>query len=120
MTLSVHKPKWRCRQLLHAIAGKAGSEAALRGLCETHDLWFQRDEETGIYRISTAAEYRRDIQSFRAAEIEVFTLLYPNAYDVALAVRDLFGDRVRLGDRAQAVPGETAKASAARQKAEGN
>ena len=80
------------------------AEAALRGLCETHDLWFQRDEETGIYRISTAAEYRRDIQSFRAAEIEVFTLLYPNAYDVALAVRDLFGDRVRLGDRAQEDP----------------
>ncbi|MEZ6187121.1 MAG: secretin N-terminal domain-containing protein [Planctomycetota bacterium] len=70
---------------------------ALEALCQTHDLWIRADPETGIYRIATSAEYQRDIQSFRAAEVEVFTLLYPNARDVAQAIRDLFGQRVRLG-----------------------
>lgn len=70
--------------------------AALETLCASHDLWIQR-AEGGVYQIRTAREYRRDVQGLRAAKLEVFTLLYPNAVDAAYAVRDLFGSRVRFG-----------------------
>ena len=71
--------------------------AALSTLCSSHDLWFERDPTTGVYRIRTAEEYRRGVQNLAAAKLEVFTLLYPNALDVAYSIRDLFGQRVRFG-----------------------
>lgn len=70
--------------------------AALETLCSSHDLWVKRGDD-GVYQVRTAREYRRDVQGLRAAKLEVFTLLYPNAVDAAYAVRDLFGSRVRFG-----------------------
>lgn len=72
------------------------AEAALETLCSSHDLWVQRGQ-SGVFQIRTAREYQRDVQGLRAAKLEVFTLLYPNAVDAAYAVRDLFGARVRFG-----------------------
>ena len=69
---------------------------ALDALCKAHDLWFREDLETGIYRVYTTDEYQRDLITFREERSRVFTLLYPNSLDVAVAIRDLFGDRVRL------------------------
>ncbi|MEO1130287.1 MAG: hypothetical protein AAFX05_11365 [Planctomycetota bacterium] len=70
--------------------------AALEALSKAHDLWFRADQDTGIVSIYTIDEYQRDLLSFRQETTEVFTLLYPNAIDVGVAIRDLFGDRVQL------------------------
>lgn len=69
---------------------------ALEALCSANNLWFRRDPNTGIYRINTVQEYQRDLLTFREQRTEVYTLLYPNAKDVAVAIADLFGERVQL------------------------
>ncbi len=68
---------------------------AVDALCQTHGLWYTRDG-SGIIRIHTVEEYRRDLNEFRVENTEVFTLLYPNALDVGYAIRDLWGNRVLL------------------------
>ena len=65
-------------------------------LCKTHNLWFRRDDATGITRVMTLEEFERDLVSYREDQTETFTLLYPNVVEAALAVRNLFGDRVQL------------------------
>lgn len=69
---------------------------ALESLCNAHGLWFRQHPETGITFIRTTREYERDLETFRDEGTQVFTLLYPNALDVAVAIRDLFGERVEL------------------------
>lgn len=68
----------------------------LENLTKTHDLYYKIDEQSGIIRLYTTEEYDRNLASFREEQTEVFTLLYPNPVDVAVAIRDLFGDRVQL------------------------
>ncbi len=68
----------------------------LENLTKTHDLYYKVDPESGIIRMYTTEEYDRNLASFREEQTEVFTLLYPNPVDVAVAIRDLFGDRVQL------------------------
>jgi len=70
--------------------------AALDSLAKTHDLFYRIDEASGIIRIYTTDEYEKNLASFREEQTEVLTLLYPNPVDVAVAIRDLFGDRVQL------------------------
>ncbi len=72
------------------------AKTAVEELCKTHGLWFRRDEQSGIVRVMTMAEFERDLVSFHEEKDEVFTLLYPNVLEVAAAIRDLYGDRVRL------------------------
>mgnify|MGYP003618787359 CR=1 FL=1 len=72
------------------------AQTAVEELCKTHGLWFRRDEQSGIVRVMTMAEFERDLVSFHEEKDEVFTLLYPNVLEVAAAIRDLYGDRVRL------------------------
>jgi len=72
------------------------AQTAVEELCKTHGLWFRRDEQSGIVRVMTMAEFERDLVSFHEEKDEVFTLLYPNVLEVAVAIRDLYGDRVRL------------------------
>jgi len=71
-------------------------KVALDVLCKTHNLWYLEDSQTGIIRIHTVNEYQRDLLSFREEQTEIFTLLYPNAVDVAVTIKDLFGERVKL------------------------
>ncbi len=68
----------------------------LDSLTKTHDLYYRIDEASGIIRIYTTQEYEANLKSFREEQTQVFTLLYPNPVDVAVAIRDLFGQRVNL------------------------
>ncbi len=68
----------------------------LENLTKTHDLYYRVDEKSGVIRIYTTEEYEQNLTSFREERTQVFTLLYPNPVDVAMAIRDLFGDRVEL------------------------
>lgn len=70
---------------------------ALDAITKAHGLYYKIDEQSGIVRISTTKEYRQTLADFQDEQTEVFTLLYPNPYVVALAIRNTFGDRVRLG-----------------------
>lgn len=70
------------------------SEDALDILCKTHQLWYKKEAKNGIYRIHTLKEYLQDLASFQEEQTEVFTFLYPNASDIARAIRDLYGERV--------------------------
>ena len=68
----------------------------LENLTKTHDLYYRTDEKSGVIRIHTTEEYEENLASFRDEQTKVFTLLYPNPVDAAVAIRDLFGDRVVL------------------------
>lgn len=68
----------------------------LENLTKTHDLYYRIDEKSGIIRIHTTEEYEANLASFREEQTQVFTLLYPNPVDAAVAIRDLFGERVVL------------------------
>ena len=68
----------------------------LENLTKTHDLYYRIDENSGVIRIHTTEEYEENLASFRDEQTRVFTLLYPNPVDAAVAIRDLFGDRVVL------------------------
>ena len=68
----------------------------LENLTKTHDLYYRIDEKSGVIRIHTTEEYEENLASFRDEQTKVFTLLYPNPVDAAVAIRDLFGDRVVL------------------------
>jgi general secretion pathway protein D len=68
----------------------------LENLTKTHDLYYRIDENSGVIRIHTTEEYEENLASFRDEQTKVFTLLYPNPVDAAVAIRDLFGDRVVL------------------------
>lgn len=68
----------------------------LENLTKTHDLYYRIDEKSGVIRIHTTDEYEANLASFREEQTQVFTLLYPNPVDAAVAIRDLFGERVVL------------------------
>lgn len=69
---------------------------ALDSLTKANGLFYRQDRATGIIRVFTTEEYEQDIGSFREEKTQVFTLLYPNPIDVAIAIQSLFGDRVQL------------------------
>lgn len=70
---------------------------AVASVAQANGLIHRRDAETGIVRIFTTKENTRDLSTFREEHTKVFTLLYPNAQNVAQAIRDLFGTRVTIG-----------------------
>lgn len=70
------------------------AEDALESLCRAHGFWHRADPGTGIIRIHTPEEYQRSLAGFREEVTAVFDLRYPNAHDIAKAVRDLYGTRV--------------------------
>ena len=68
----------------------------LENLTKTHDLYYRVDDKSGVIRIFTTREYEQNVASFREEQTRVFTLLYPNPIDAAVAIQSLFGDRVEL------------------------
>jgi general secretion pathway protein D len=69
---------------------------AVEEICNSHGLWYRQDESSGILRVMTMQEFERDLVSSHDEQTEVFTLLYPNVYEVATVIQDLYGDRVSL------------------------
>ena len=72
------------------------AQSAIEELCKTNDLAWKQDPANGIIRISTLQEFQKGLIVPRVEKTEIFTLLYPNAVSIALAIRDLHGDRVLL------------------------
>ena len=72
------------------------AQAVVEELCRANNLYQQRNPQTGIIHILTTQEFQLQLGDSREQQTEVFTLLYPNAVDAAVAIRDLYGDRVQL------------------------
>ena len=77
-------------------------EEAVAEICRARNLWFRRDADSGILRVTTMEEYENGLASFREQVSECFTLLYPNVIEAASILYGLFPDRVflSLGDDA--------------------
>ncbi|MDO4569693.1 MAG: hypothetical protein Q4D38_04860 [Planctomycetia bacterium] len=69
-------------------------EDAIRAICQANNLWYHRDESSGIISIMTVEEYRRGILSHSQDTVKVVTLLYPDARAVGDALQRLFKNRV--------------------------
>jgi general secretion pathway protein D len=70
---------------------------AVNALARAHGLFARRDEASGIVQVRTLKEQQEELTVFRDEKTRVFTLLYPNALDLAVAIRDLYGfQRVQL------------------------
>ena len=81
---------------VNVMLADVNSGSVVEEICKSHNLWYKRDERSGIMRIMTVAEYEKDLAGFREEQTEVFTLKFPNVPEVATAIADLFGDRVQL------------------------
>lgn len=84
------------KTLINALLRNLSAANVVEEICKSHNLYFKRDEVTNIIRVLTVDEFQRDLIGFREEQTEVFTLKFPNVFDVALAISDLYGDRVRL------------------------
>lgn len=84
------------KTIVSAFLRHVSADNAVEEICKSHNLWFKKDDVSGITRIMDVKEFEKDLVGFREEQTEVFTLLYPNAVDVAIAIADLFGDRVEL------------------------
>ncbi|MCA8953865.1 MAG: type II secretion system protein GspD [Planctomycetes bacterium] len=69
---------------------------AIETIAKNHGLWFKIERDSKIVRLMTAKEFERDLVLFRDEQTKVFTLFFPNSVDIAVAIRNLFGSRVRL------------------------
>lgn len=82
--------------LVNTMLRRVSANSVVEEICKSHNLWFKRDEVSGIMRIMTVGEFEKDLVGFREEQTEVFTLKFPNVPEVATAIADLFGDRVQL------------------------
>ena len=72
------------------------ADVAVEEICRTRNLWFRKDETSGIIRVTTMKEYETNLSSFREESIANFTLLYPNVFEVASVIYGLYPERVML------------------------
>ncbi len=68
--------------------------SALKAICRAHGLWYREDPESGVLYVETLEEYvgnaSRDSHKF----VEVVTIVYPRAEDVAASLEQVFNDMV--------------------------
>lgn len=81
---------------VNAMLRGVSANSVVEEICKSHGLWFRRDPVSGITRIMTVGEFEKDLAGYREERTEVFTLKFPNVTDVAIAIGDLYGDRVQL------------------------
>ncbi len=72
------------------------AETAIEEICRTTGLWYRREGESGVMRVTTMDEYADNLGSFREERTEMFTLLYPNVIEVAAAIYGIYPDRTLL------------------------
>lgn len=70
------------------------AETALKSLCQSAGLWYQKDRKEGVLHVMTAEEFKGTLQFDRSERVEVVQILYPSAKDVGDAVAKLYVDRV--------------------------
>jgi len=78
-------------------------EDAVQLLAASNGLVVRRDPERRVLRLIPAERYEVDLDDLRSDTTRVFTLLYPNAIEVAEALANVYGQRVTVsfGDSGQ-------------------
>lgn len=69
---------------------------AVEELCRTTGLWYRRETDSQVIRVTTMEEYTENLSSFREEKTETFTLLYPNVVEAAGVIYGLYPDRTLL------------------------
>ncbi len=67
---------------------------ALKALCRAHGLWFREDPESGVIYVETLEEYVGNASRDGHKFVEVVTVVYPRAEDVAASLEQVFNDLV--------------------------
>jgi general secretion pathway protein D len=84
---------------------------AVQALCQTHGLFFKKPADGSVGVVTTVKEFQEGLTVFREEKTAVFTLLYPNAMDLAVAIHDLYGTRVQLSLGKESVYDESSELS---------
>ncbi|MDR1491414.1 MAG: hypothetical protein LBT05_01640 [Planctomycetaceae bacterium] len=71
-----------------------GGEDAIKAVCQTLNLWYRIDKNSGLINILTLDEYQRGMLSFAQDTVQVVTVLYPDAKSVGDSLQRLFRNRV--------------------------
>jgi general secretion pathway protein D len=69
---------------------------ALDTISKNSGLWYRQDKTSKTYRIMSTVEFQSDMVVYREDVTKIFNLMHPNPVIVATAIRDIYGDRVRL------------------------
>ena len=72
------------------------ANAAVEEICRSTGLWFRREPDGNVIRVTTMQEYTDNLASFREETTQTFTLLYPNVIEVASVIYGLYPDRTLL------------------------
>lgn len=76
---------------------KVALEEAIRAICRISGLWYRRDDGVnGTYRLMTKEQYSKDLVVGQDDSIRVFQLRNPNVIAIAMAIEDLYGNRVQV------------------------
>ncbi len=67
---------------------------ALKAICHSTGLWFQEDPESGIIYVETLDAYVKGGRLNDKKFVEVVTVVYPRAEEIAANLRDVFQDLV--------------------------
>lgn len=67
---------------------------ALKAICHGHGLWYREDPESGIIYVLTLDEFTKGDAFSEKKFVEVVTLAYPRAEDIAAAIQEAYRDMV--------------------------
>lgn len=67
---------------------------ALKAVCHANGLWYQEDPESGIIYVETLEDYIGGSRLQDQKQVEVLTVVYPRAEDVAASLQEVFQDMV--------------------------
>jgi len=68
--------------------------SALKAVCHSNGLWYQEDPESGIIYVETFDDYINGSRLNNQKQVEVMTVVYPRAEDIAASLQELFQEMV--------------------------
>ena len=68
--------------------------SALKAICRAHGLWYREDPDSGVIYVETLEEYVGNASRDNHKFVEVVTVVYPRAEDVAASLEQVFNDMV--------------------------
>ena len=69
-------------------------EAALKAVCQGHGLWYREDPQSGVIFVQSVEEFTQSSVFSEKKFVEVVTLAYPRAEDIAAAIQEAYRDTV--------------------------
>lgn len=82
------------RTLVRTFLKDIDCEAALKAVCQSHNLWYREDPQSGVVFVLSVEEFSRASLFDEKKFVEVVTLAYPRAEDIAAAIQEAYRDVV--------------------------